>query len=186
LGPTLPLAQVYFSIWISRALLKSSKRAIDLDPNYATAHHWYANGPLLALGDLTKQLLKVRAAVELDPLSPIINVNQANNSIIAGRYDEAIHQIRKALELDPEFGYAHSNLGLALEFKGDLPGAIAEFRRAHQLDGDPLSLAYLGNLYGKTGNVTEAANILTELEQLNEDEICFSVCVCSRPGGIGQ
>jgi Flp pilus assembly protein TadD len=66
-------------------------------------------------------------------------VNQANNFIIAGRCDEAIQEIRKALELDPEFGYAHSNLGLALELKGDLPGAIAEFRRAHQLNGDPES-----------------------------------------------
>ncbi|MGB7713596.1 MAG: protein kinase, partial [Pseudolabrys sp.] len=167
-GAHTALAQVLFFDLDFAGAIKEFQRAIDLDPNYATAHHWYANGPLLALGRFDEAVAEGARAVELDPLSPIINVNQANNFIIAGRYDEAIHQIRKALELDPEFGYAHSNLGLALELKGDLPGAIAEFRRAHQLNGDPLSLAYLGNLYGKTGNVTEAANILTELEQLTK------------------
>jgi len=165
-GAHTALAQVLFLDLDFAGAIKEFQRAIDLDPNYATAHHWYANGPLQALGRFDEAIAEGARAVELDPLSPIINVNQANNYIMAGRYDEAIQQIRKALELDPEFGYAHSNHGLGLEFKGDLPGAIAEFRRAYQLNEDPLSLAYLGNLYGKTGNVTEAANILTELEQL--------------------
>src|SRR6516162_5852634 len=128
------LAQILFFDLDFAGAIKEFKRAIDLDPNYATAHHWYANGPLLALGRFDEAISEGERAIELDPLSPIINVNQANNYIMAGRYDEAIQQIRKALELDPEFGYAHSNLGLALELKGDLPGAIAEFRRAHQLN----------------------------------------------------
>src|SRR6266536_1927161 len=106
------LAQVLFFDLDFAGAIKEFQRAIDLDPNYATAHHWYANGPLLALGRFDEAIAEGARAVELDPLSPIINVNQANNFIIAGRYDEAIHQIRKALELDPEFGYAHSNLGL--------------------------------------------------------------------------
>jgi len=74
---------------------------------------------LLALGRFDEAIAEGARAVELDPLSPIINVKPGYNYIIAGRYDEAIHQIRKGLELDPEFGYAHSNLGLALELKGD-------------------------------------------------------------------
>src|SRR5437762_5283796 len=180
------LAQVLFFDLDFAGAIKEFQRAIDLDPNYATAHHWYANGPLLALGRFDEAITEGARAVELDPLSPIINVNQANNFIIAGRYDEAIHQIRKALELDPEFGYAHSNLGLALEFKGDLPGAIAEFRRAHQLDGSPMSLAYLGNLYGKTGNVTEAANILTELEQLTKTKYVSAYAFALVQGGLGN
>jgi eukaryotic-like serine/threonine-protein kinase len=180
------LAQVLFFDLDFAGAIKEFQRAIDLDPNYATAHHWYANGPLLALGRFDEAIAEGGRAVELDPLSPIINVNQANNYIIAGRYDEAIDQIRKGLELDPEFGYAHSNLGLALEFKGDLPGAIAEFRRAHQLNGDPLSLGYLGNLYGKTGNVTEAANILTELEQLTKTKYVSAYAFALVQGGLGN
>jgi tetratricopeptide (TPR) repeat protein len=167
-GACTALAQVLFFDLDFAGAMKEFQRAIDLDPNYATAHHWYANGPLLALGRFDQAIAEGARAVELDPLSPIINVNQANNYIIAGRYDEAVNQIRKALELDPEFGSAHYNLGLALELKGDVPGAIAEFKRARQLNDDPLSLAYLGNLYGKTGNVTEAEKILTELEQLTK------------------
>ena len=185
-GAHTALAQVLFFDLDFAGAIKEFKRAIDLDPNYATAHHWYANGPLLALGRFDEAIAEGARAVELDPLSPIINVNQANNFIIAGRYDEAIHQIRKALELDPEFGYAHSNLGLALELKGDLPGAIAEFRRAHQLNGDPLSLAYLGNLYGKTGNVTEAGNILTELEQLTKTKYVSAYAFALVQAGLGN
>ena len=185
-GAHTALAQVLFFDLDFAGAIKEFQRAIDLDPNYATAHHWYANGPLLALGRFDEAVAEGARAVELDPLSPIINVNQANNFIIAGRYDEAIHQIRKALELDPEFGYAHSNLGLALELKGDLPGAIAEFRRAHQLNGDPLSLAYLGNLYGKTGNVTEAANILTELEQLTKTKYVSAYAFALVQAGLGN
>ena len=185
-GAHTALAQILFFDLDFAGAIKEFQRAIDLDPNYATAHHWYANGPLLALGRFDEAVAEGARAVELDPLSPIINVNQANNFIIAGRYDEAIHQIRKALELDPEFGYAHSNLGLALELKGDLPGAIAEFRRAHQLNGDPLSLAYLGNLYGKTGNVTEAANILTELEQLTKTKYVSAYAFALVQAGLGN
>lgn len=180
------LAQVLFFDLDFAGAIKEFQRAIDLDPNYATAHHWYANGPLLALGRFDEAIAEGARAVELDPLSPVINVNQANNYIIAGRYDEAIHQIHKALELDPEFGYAHSNLGLALGFKGDLPGAIAEFRRALQLNGDPLNLAYLGNLYGKTGNVTEAVNILTELEQLTKTRYVSAYAFALVQAGLGN
>jgi serine/threonine-protein kinase len=185
-GAHTALAQVLFFDLDFAGAIKEFQRAIDLDPNYATAHHWYANGPLLALGRFDEAVAEGARAVELDPLSPIINVNQANNYIIAGRYDEAIHQIRKGLELDPEFGYAYSNLGLALELKGDLPGAIAEFRRAHQLNGDPLSLGYLGNVYGKTGNVTEAANILTELEQLTKTKYVSAYAFALVQVGLGN
>jgi serine/threonine protein kinase/Flp pilus assembly protein TadD len=185
-GAHTALAQVLFFDLDFAGAIKEFQRAIDLDPNYATAHHWYANGPLLALGRFDEAVAEGARAVELDPLSPIINVNQANNFIIAGRYHEAIHQIRKALELDPEFGYAHSNLGMALELKGDFPGAIAEFRRAHQLNGDPLSLAYLGNLYGKTGNIMEAANILTELEQLTKTKYVSAYAFALVQAGLGN
>jgi eukaryotic-like serine/threonine-protein kinase len=185
-GAHTALAQVLFFDLDFAGAIKEFQRAIDLDPNYATAHHWYANGPLLALGRFDEAIAEGARAVELDPLSPIINVNQANNFIIAGRWDEAIQQIRKALELDPEFGYAHSNLALALELKGDLPGAIAECRRAHQLNGDPLSLAYLGNLYGKTGNVTEAANILTDLEQLSKTKYVSAYAFALVQAGLGN
>jgi tetratricopeptide (TPR) repeat protein len=95
-----------------------------------------------------------------------MNLNQGYNYIMAGHYDEAISQIRQALEIAPELGYSYLGLGLALELKGDVAGALAEFKRARQLSDDPSILAVLGNLYGKTGNRAEGAKILTELEHL--------------------
>jgi len=172
-GAHTALAQVFIFRSDFAALLKSSNRGDRfLDPNYATAHHWYANGTIACVGRLTKQLPEGARAVELDPLSPIINCEQANNSIIAGRYDEAITKSVKHSSSILNL-LCHSNLGLALEFKGDLPGAIAEFRRAHQLDGDPLSLAYLGkSLCVRLGNVTNSEHT-DRTGAANEDENMF-------------
>src|SRR5262249_14217408 len=78
-----------------------------VEPNYATAHHWYGNGPLNALGRFDEAVAEGRRAVELDPLSPIINADLGQNLCVARRYDEAIAQLRKTLEIDPTFYYAH-------------------------------------------------------------------------------
>src|SRR5262249_14555759 len=112
------------------------QQAIALNPNYATTHHWYGNGPLLALGRVEEAIAEGKRAVELDPFSPIINADLGQNLFCARRYDEAIAQLRKTLEIDPTFYYAHYNLGMALQLKGDLPDAIAEYTQAQQLSDD--------------------------------------------------
>ena len=159
-------AQVLFFDLDFAGAIKEFQRAIALNPNYATAHHWYATGPLQALGRFDEAIAEGARAIELDPLSAIIQIDAANNYIVAGRYDEAIDHIHKALEIDPEFADAYVSLGVALELKGDVTAAIPNFERAHQLGADAVSLAFLGNLYGKTGNTAEAAKMLAELEQL--------------------
>ena len=164
------LAQILFFDLDFAGAIKEFQRAIALNPNYATAHHWYATGPLQSLARFDEAIAEGARAIELDPLSPIINADQGNNYIMAGRYNEAISQIRKALEIDPEFGYADLGIGMALELKGDMTGAIVHFKRAHQLNDDPTALALLGNLYGKTGKTAEAAKILGELELLTKKQ----------------
>jgi TolB-like protein/Tfp pilus assembly protein PilF len=144
------------------------QRAIALNPNYATAHHWYGNGPLLALGRFEEAIAEGKRAVGLDPLSPIINADLGQNLYNARRYDEAIAQLRKTLEIDPTFYYAHYNLGIALQLKGDVPAAIAEYTKAQQLSDDLFVQVLLAAAKAHTGDKDAAIQMLAELEELSQ------------------
>jgi TolB-like protein/Tfp pilus assembly protein PilF/class 3 adenylate cyclase len=144
------------------------QRAIALNPNYATAHHWYGNGPLLALGRFEEAIAEGKRAIELDPLSPIINADLGQNLYIARRYDEAIAQLRKALEIDPTFYYAHYNLGIALQLKGDMPAAIAEYTQAQQLSDDQFIPVLLASAKAQSSDKDAAIRMLAELEELSQ------------------
>jgi serine/threonine-protein kinase len=144
------------------------QRAIALNPNYATAHHWYGNGPLLALGRFEEAIAEGKRAIELDPLSPIINADLGKNLYNARRYDEAIAQLRKTLEIDPTFYYAHYNLGMALQRKGDVPAAIAEYTKAQQLSDDLFVQVLLAAAKAQSGDKDAAIQMLAELEELSQ------------------
>ena len=144
------------------------QRAIALNPNYATAHHWYGNGPLLALGRFDEAIAEAKRAIELDPLSPIINADLGQNLYNARRFDEAIAQLRKTLEIDPTFYYAHYNLGIALQLKGDLPAAIAEYTQAQQLSDDLFVSVLLASAKAQSGDKDAAVRLLAELEELSQ------------------
>ena len=143
------------------------QRAIELQPNNATAHQWYGNGPLDSLGRFDEAIAETKRAVELDPLSPIINTNRAYPLYYAGRYDEALAQAKKTIELDPGFFYSRQILGMVLQAKGDLPGAISEFEKARQLSGDPLHWALLAVAKAKMGDKNIAQQVLVELDKVN-------------------
>ena len=140
-------------------------RAIELNPNYATAHHWFGNSLLVTLGRFDEAVKEGERAVELDPLSIIINADLGSTLMIARRYDEAIAQLRRTLALDGNFGYAHWNLGEALYLKGDVPAAISEYEKAAALDDDPQILALLGRAYAETGKKDKALQILDKLKE---------------------
>jgi TolB-like protein/Tfp pilus assembly protein PilF len=146
--------------------IREFERAIALNPNYATAHHWFGDGPLLAVGQFDRAIGEGKRAVELDPLSVIITADLGADFLVARRYDEAIEQFHKAIDLDPRFYYAHWNLAQALEMKGDLRGALAEYKKAVELDDDPFVLALLGQAYAKVGQRDEALKILAQLPQI--------------------
>jgi TolB-like protein/Tfp pilus assembly protein PilF len=145
--------------------MKEFERAIQLNPNYATAHHWYGNGPLLALGQFDRAIAEGKRAVELDPLSSINNTDLGEDYFYARRYDEAIAQLRKTIEMDPRFYYAHWLLGLVWQLKGQLHEAIDEYRKAVELNDDPFVLALLGQAYARTGQHEEAQKILARLAE---------------------
>jgi TolB-like protein/Tfp pilus assembly protein PilF len=162
------LAQVLYRESDMAGSISEFQRAIALNRNYATAHHWYGNGPLLALGRFEEAIAQSERAVELDPLSPIINADLGQNLYNARRYDEAIAQLRKTLAIDPIFYYAHYNLGIALQVKGDVPAAIAEYTQAQQLSDDLFVPVLLASAKAKSGDKDAAVRLLAELEELSQ------------------
>jgi len=149
---------------------KEFKRAIALNPNYATAHHWYGNCLLVALGRFDEAINECQRAVELDPLSLIINADLGGTLMLARRYDQAIVQLLWTLALDERFGYAHWNLGAALYLKGDTAAAIAEYEKARSLDDDPQILGLLGRAYADSGQKDKAMELLRQLEERPKEQ----------------
>jgi len=149
----------------SQRAIAEFERALQLNPNYATAHHWFAAGPLLALARFDQSIAEAKRSIELDPLSLINNADFGNDYYFTKRYDEAIAQLRKTIEMEPHFYLAHYYLGQALQLKGQLSEAIVEYRKAVQLDEDPFALALLGQAHARAGQRDEANKILTQLNQ---------------------
>ena len=127
------------------------RRALELNPNYPTAHQWLAEH-LSAMKRFDEAIAEIRRALELDPLSLIINRVYANILVDARRYDEAIEQFKKTIELDPNFPTAHYFLGRAYEAKGMYDQAVTEYTKTSALNGVPPDvLARLQELYAKSG-----------------------------------
>jgi TolB-like protein/Tfp pilus assembly protein PilF/predicted Ser/Thr protein kinase len=148
------------------ASVREFEEAIRLNPNYATAHHWFGDSVLPALGQFDRANAEAKRALELDPLSVVNNTDAATVFWITGRYQEAVAQFRKALEMDPKNYTAHWQLGQALEGVGDLRGAIAAYEKATNLDDDPLPLGLLAAAKAKAGDRAAALTILSRLQEI--------------------
>ncbi len=140
------------------------KRGIELNPNYATAHHWYALF-LLRMGRLDESRAEVERALQLDPGSLIISKTAGDPDYFERRYDRAMKQYRKTLDMDPNFYIARLFLGYGYEQKGQLTEAVAEFQRARQSDDDPAVLGALGHAYAMLGRTRETHDVLDEMRR---------------------
>jgi TolB-like protein/tetratricopeptide (TPR) repeat protein len=150
---------------------KEFKRSIELKPDYATAHQWYAIHYLTATGRLEEAVQEMKKALELEPASLVMNTFMGATLYYAGRYDEAIDQCRRTIEMDPNFAVAHWHLGLAYEQKQVFDAAIEEFQKAISLSGgSPLMKAALGHAYAKSQKKHEANKILGELNELSKQQ----------------
>ena len=170
----------------SQRAIAEFERALQLNPNYATAHHWFAAGPLLALARFDQSMAEAKRSIELDPLSMINNADFGNDLYFARRYDEAIAQLRKTIEMEPHSYLAHYYLGQALQLKGQVSEAIAEYRKAVELDDDPFALALLGQSYARTGRRDEANKILAQLNQEAKERYVSAYGVGLMFLGIGD
>jgi len=143
---------------------KELRRAIELNPNYATAHQWLGADNLAMRRRFDEALIAVRRAEELDPLSSIIGMNLGYTLFLARRYDEAIAQLNRTLSLDPSFVYAHATLGWAFHAKGMYREAITAYRKALELSYDPAVKASLALSLAKSGQRDEAIKLLNQLK----------------------
>jgi TolB-like protein/DNA-binding winged helix-turn-helix (wHTH) protein/Tfp pilus assembly protein PilF len=150
--------------WDWQSAEKEFRRAIELNPGYATAHHWYA-WHLSEMGRNSEAIAEMRKAENLDPLSLIISADVAEILLVAHLNDEAIAQSRKTVDMDPNFAIAHYELGQAFVEKHSYNEAIAEFQKAIELSGGSIpctsNLAYA---YAVSNKRNEAVKILNDVK----------------------
>ncbi|HXW91310.1 MAG TPA: tetratricopeptide repeat protein [Terriglobales bacterium] len=173
--------------WDWRTAEREYKRALELNPDDARAHHWYA-GYLTYVGRTDQGIAEEMRARELDPLSLPINNALAGRLLGAGRYDEAFAQVQKTLELDAHFPQAHQTLGWAYLKKGNPEEALREFQNALQLSGadDTDLMLDLGFAYARTGHRDEARKILAKLKEFHHRGLAMSGSVGILYGALGE
>jgi len=151
--------------WDFEGAGKEFRRAIELNPGYATAHHWYA-WHLSLLGRYDEAIAEMRKAENLDPLSLIINTDLAELLALAHSYDESIRQSLKTIEMDPSFALAHNQLAEAYLQKHMYEEAVAELQKAVELSGgSPNCTANLARAYAASGRKAAAVKLLGDLRK---------------------
>jgi TolB-like protein/DNA-binding winged helix-turn-helix (wHTH) protein/Flp pilus assembly protein TadD len=172
--------------WDWASAEKEYKRALALNPGYATAHHWYA-WHLIVMGRTDEGIAELRKSENLDPLSLIISADLADALCIAHRYDESVQQSQKTIEMDPHFAVAHYQLGQALEQKHRHDEAIAEFRRAMDLSGRNTTFeSNLANAYAVSGRKEEAMKIVKDLESRQSQSSATDASIALIYVGLGD
>jgi len=148
---------------------RTYRRAIELDPNYATAHHWYGYD-LMCVERYDEAIDEIKRAHELDPLSLVINRNLGQVLYRAGRYDEALEALNKTLEMDPTFSSTHFYLGSIHLQQSRYEDALAEFQKEKEYarGWGTRADAWIGVAYMKLGQREKTQEILDELIKRSE------------------
>jgi DNA-binding winged helix-turn-helix (wHTH) protein/tetratricopeptide (TPR) repeat protein len=129
---------------------REHKRAIELNPNYATARHWYSE-LLMGLGRHEEALAEIRRALEIDPLSLILNRQYGASLLFARQYDAAIAQMKKTVDLDANFAVAHSTLSVAYRMNGDYAESVEELAKFQELTGGEQTAALMRESFARGG-----------------------------------
>lgn len=172
--------------WDQFGAEKEFRRAIELNPNYATAHQWYAE-ELAVVGRGDRAVAEIKRAQELDPLSLPISLVAGWIFYTQRDYDRAIDQYQRTLEMDSNFALVHTYLGRAYIQKGNLSQAVLECQTATRLSrNNPFYLAWLGYAYARAGNRTGALHVLDQMEDLSQHTYVASHDVAAIYAGLGE
>jgi serine/threonine-protein kinase len=182
---TLAYIKAYFD-WDWSGAEAEFRRAIALNPRYATAHHWLA----VVLGTMRRYddaLAEIKLAQEIDPLSPIINATYGSYLFFAGTPDLAVKVLKKQIAQDPSFVGAHNSLGLVYAYQGKWPETIAEFETVRRLDQNgAFGLDLLGLAYARAGRTNEARKVLSHLLELQRQGLELRINIATVLHGLGD
>jgi serine/threonine-protein kinase len=176
--PHTSLATIYHNEWNWQGAEREFKRAIELNPNYATAHHWYSIY-LATVGRFDETLKEAKKAAELDPLSLIISASLGNRLNEVRRYEDAASQCRRTLDMDPNFGLAHLCIGTSYVNGGHFQEGIPELRKGIDLlPGSTYSMGQLGIAYALSGDRVRAREVLSKLKDPSQPYLpAFSIAM---------
>lgn len=162
------------------------RRAIEINPRYATAHQWYGHC-LAYVGRRDESIAETSRALELDPLSLIIHISRAGAFWLARNWDNAIADSQRALELDANFTPAHWLLAHGYDGKGLYEEAIVARCRAVEISGRaPVFLAELAGTYATAGKKDEALGVLEELRELSQHRYVMAYWIASIHARLHQ
>ena len=176
----------FFMAWDWQDAERSFRRAIELNPNYAIGHQFYAHFLSNARrpDEAVSEIQKARA---IDPLSPMMHSFAGAILVVGRRYDDALPALQHALALDPDFFPTHSILGLFYQQTGKPDVAIEEYRKAYRLSGgNILQLAYQGFVLGQMGRRAEAEQIITTMNQIAQNRFVPPFAVALVYTGLGD
>jgi TolB-like protein/DNA-binding winged helix-turn-helix (wHTH) protein/Tfp pilus assembly protein PilF len=172
--------------WDWAGAAEGFKRAIQMDPGYATAYQRYSLYSI-SLGRFSDSFEQIKKARDLDPLSISINASFGWRLYLAREYDRAIVQLHETLEMDPNYEWAHLILGQAYEEKGEFAPAIEELRKAVELaHGSPLMISALAHAYARSGNSAEALALMAQLQARSKKEYVSPFYVATVYLGLGK
>lgn len=172
--------------WDWAGAAEGFRRAIQLDPTYATAYQRYSLYSI-AMGRFEDSLEQIKKARDLEPLSISINASFGWRLYLAREYDRSIAQLRDTLEMDPSYEWAHLTLGQAYEEKGQYDLAVEELRRAVEIShSSPLMISALAHAYALSGNHSEARKLLAQLDVQSKKQYVSPFYVAIIYLGLGD
>jgi eukaryotic-like serine/threonine-protein kinase len=162
------------------------KKAIALNPSYATAHQWYASY-LTVMGRPSEAVVEAKTAHELEPFSLTIYSDYIRTMYYAGQLDQAHSEASKMLEMDPNFARAYYELGLVLEAEGKFDDAINAFRSALKTSPDNVTaLSALGHAQALAGRKSDAERVIARLQELAKQQYVSPFQTAVIYAGLGN
>jgi TolB-like protein/DNA-binding winged helix-turn-helix (wHTH) protein/Flp pilus assembly protein TadD len=175
-----------FNNWNWADAARHYQRAIELNPNYATARHWYAEGYLMPVGRADEAIAEIRKAQELDPLSAVIAADLGKELYLVHKYDDALVELRRALELDPNFVSAHNWISDTLLEKRMYNDAMAELEKAKPFREERVYIRQTAYLYARMGRRAQARAALAKSLQLSKGKPVSSGAVALIHAALGD